>query len=96
MNFTIGTLVYSVEMIPGCLVISLEFTVTCAREKALLATVSFAYFNSIVLNSKLSKVVSCIKNNKSWDIIYVLFKLIPPCLWVTFTSDSNKAGKDKV
>ena len=33
MNFTIGTLVYSVEMIPGWLVISLECTDICSWEK---------------------------------------------------------------
>ena len=36
MSFTIGTLDYSVEMIPGWLVISLKFTEICAWEKHLL------------------------------------------------------------
>ena len=66
MNFSIGTLVYSVEMIPGCLVISLECTDICALEKSLLATVSSDEFNTMSLNSKISKVVSYIQDNKSW------------------------------
>ena len=40
----------------------------CMR-KSLLATVSSAQFNSTSLNSKLSKVVSYIQDNKSWERI---------------------------
>ena len=44
MNFTIGKLVYSVEMIPWWLVISLEFTDICAWEKHFLT--QFLLLNS--------------------------------------------------
>ena len=33
MNFTMGALVYSVEMIPGWMVLSLEYTETCKLRK---------------------------------------------------------------
>ena len=46
----------------------------CMR-KSLLATVSSDGFNTLALNSKLSKLVSYIHNNKSWERIYVLLKL---------------------
>ena len=45
--------------------------------KALLATVSSAEFRSMIISSKLSKVVLYIYDNKSWDRCYVLFKLFP-------------------
>ena len=48
--------------------------------KALLATVSSAEFGTMTLNSKLSKVVSYIQDKKSWERIYVLLKLLFPCL----------------
>ena len=96
MNFTIGTLVYSVEMIPGWLGISLECTDICALIKALLVTVSLAEFNTMALNSKISKAVSYIQDKKAWERIYVLLKIIFPCLWVLRLVDSNKSGMDKV
>ena len=46
------------------------------RRKARLAIVSSAEFNTMALNSKLSKVLSYIQNNKAWERIYVLFKII--------------------
>ena len=64
--------------------------------KSLLAIVSSAEFNTMSLNSKLSKVVSYIQDNKSWEIIYVLLKLFPPCIWVLHLVESNKLGIDKV
>ena len=64
--------------------------------KALLATVSSAEFNSMALNSKLSKVVSYIQYNKSWEGIYVLLKIIIPYIWVFSLTDSKKSGMDKV
>ena len=48
--------------------------------KALLATVSSAEFSTMTLNSKLSKVVSYIQDKKAWDRIYVLLKILFPCL----------------
>ena len=44
------------------------------EKKALLATVSSSEFNTMALNSKLSKSVSYIQDIKSWDSIYVLSK----------------------
>ena len=64
--------------------------------KALLATFYSAEFNTMSLNSKVSKVVSYIQDNKSWERIYVLLKIIFPCLRVLRFSDINKAGMDKV
>ena len=64
--------------------------------KALLATVSSAEFNTMTLNSKLSKVVSYIQDKKPWERIYVLLKIIFTCLRTLQLADSNKAGMDKV
>ena len=64
--------------------------------KSLLATVSSAEFSTMSLNSKLYKLVSYIQDNKSWEKIYVLLKLLFPCLRVICLSDSNKTGADKV
>ena len=65
-------------------------------EKELLATVSSAEFNTFTLNSKLSKVVSYIQDNKAWERIYVLLKILFPFLCTLQLSDSNKSGMDKV
>ena len=64
--------------------------------KILLATISSAEFDTMALNSKLSKVVSCIQDNKAWERIYVLLKIMFPCLRVLCLADSNKAGMDKI
>ena len=64
--------------------------------KELLATVYSAEFNTISLNSKLSKVVSYIQDKKALERIYVLLKIILPCLRVFHLADSNKAGLHKV
>ena len=48
------------------------------------------------LNSTLSKVVSYIQDNKAWGRIYVLLKIIVPCIWFLSLSESNKSGMDKV
>ena len=64
--------------------------------RALLATVSSAEFNTMALNSKLSKLVSYIQDKKSWDMVYVLLKIIPPCLRVLPLIDSNNARMDKI
>ena len=64
--------------------------------KALLDTFSSAEFNTMALNSKLSKLVSYIQDNTSWWGIYDLLKILFPCLWVLRLSDSNKAGIEKV
>ena len=44
--------------------------------KSIIATVSSTEFSTMTLNSKLSKVVSYIKDKKSWERIYVLLKII--------------------
>ena len=64
--------------------------------KALLAIVSSSEFNTISLKSKLFKVVSYIQDNKYWDRIYVLLKIIFPCLQVLCLAYSNKVGMEKV
>ena len=64
--------------------------------KVLLDTCYSTEFNTISLNSKLSKVVSYIKDNKAWKRNYVLLKLLFPCLWVLSIVDSNKSVMDKV
>ena len=96
MIFTIGTLDYSVEMIPVWLVISLECTAICAREKHFLPKFLSAEFNTMALNSKLSKLVSYIKDKKAWERIYVLLKIIFPCIRTLRLADSNRAGIYKV
>ena len=64
--------------------------------KAILGTVPSAEFNTMALDSKISKVVSYIQYKKSWKRIYVLLKIIFPCHRTLFLADSNKAGMDKV
>ena len=64
--------------------------------KALLALVYSSEFNTMSLNSKLSKVVSYIQDNTFWERIYVLLKIRFPCLRVLRIADSNKAGVEKV
>ena len=64
--------------------------------KALLATVYSAEFNTMTLNSKLSKVVSYIQNQKAWERIYVLLKILFPCLCNLCIAYRNKAVMDKV
>ena len=64
--------------------------------KALLAKVSSAEFSTMTLNSKLSKVVSYIQYKKAWEGVYVLLKILFPCLCTLRLADSNKEGMDKV
>ena len=64
--------------------------------KALFSTVSSAEFNTMAMNSILSKVVSYIQDNKAWERIYVLLKILPPCLFNPCLADSNKSRMDKV
>ena len=64
--------------------------------KALLDTVSCAQLNSVVLNSKLPKVVSYIQYNKYWESIYVILKIILSCIWLLCLDDDSKSGMDKV
>ena len=64
--------------------------------KALLDTFSSAELKTMALNSKLSKVVSYIQDNKAWERIYILLKTVFPCLWVLRLTYINKSGMDKV
>ena len=64
--------------------------------KSLIATFSSAEFNTMSLNSKPSKLLSYIQDNKSWESTYVLLKIPSPCLRVLCLAESNKAGMDKV
>ena len=64
--------------------------------KALIATVSSAGFRTMTLTSKISKVVSYIQYKRAWERIYVLLKIIFPCLCTLRLADSNKSGMDKV
>ena len=50
----------------------------------------------MALNSKISKVVSYIQDNKAWERIYVILKIMFPCLWVLHLEDSNKSGMEKL
>ena len=65
-------------------------------KKSLIATVSSSEFNTITLNSKLYKVVSYIQDNKTWERIYVLLKIIFLCVLVLRLADSNKSGMDNI
>ena len=64
--------------------------------KSLFATVSSTELNNMSLNSKLSKVVLYIQDDKSREGIYVIFKLIFPRILVLCIEDSNKSGMEKV
>ena len=63
--------------------------------KVLIATVSSAEFNTMALNSKLSKVVSYIQDNKSWERIYILLKIKFPCLRVLRLADKKNQERTR-
>ena len=65
-------------------------------KKALLVTVSSTELNAMALNSKIAKVVLYIQDNKAWDWIYVLLKIIFTCLRVLCLAYSSKLGMDKL
>ena len=50
----------------------------------------------MALNSKKFKVVSYIQDKKFCEWIYVLLKILFPCLRTLRLADSNKSGTDKV
>ena len=64
--------------------------------KALIAIISSNKFDTMTLNSIISKVVSYIQDNKAWERIYVILKIIFRCLPVLRLADSNRSGMDKV
>ena len=75
MNFTVVKLVYSVLIYKdGWLFIEMHKDMFLI--KYLLATVSSSEFNTMSLNSKLSKVVSYIQDNKAWEMICIVLELI--------------------
>ena len=65
-------------------------------QKVLQATISSAEFISIPTNTKFTKAVKYIHDNKSWERCYVLLKIIFPCLIVLRLADSNPEGMEKV
>ena len=74
----------------------IEIHINLRMRKALLATIFSAELNTMSLNSKISKVVSYIQDNKDWERICVLLKILFPFLRTLRLSDSNKSGMDKV
>ena len=67
-----------------------------ADEESFQATISSAEFISIPTNTKFTKTVKYIHDNKSWKICYVLFNIIFPCLKALHLVDSNLAGMENV
>ena len=63
--------------------------------KSLPAKFYSAEFNTMSLNSKISKVVSYIQGNESWERIHFLLKLLSPFLREFFSLDGNKAVMHK-
>ena len=59
--------------------------------KVLQATISSSEFISIPTNTKFTKAVKYIHDNKSWESCYVLIKIIFSCLVVLRLEDSNHA-----
>ena len=92
-NRNIGLFNFNDTRVAGCFIVRHR---DMRMRKSLLDTVSSAGFNTMSLNSKLSKVVSYIQDNKSWDRIYVTLKLISPCIWALRMAYSKKSGMEKV
>ena len=63
--------------------------------KVLQDTISSSEFISIPTNTKCTKPVKYIHDNKSWERCYVPIKIRFPCLRVLRLADSNLAGKEK-
>ena len=64
--------------------------------KFLQDTISYAEFISIPTNTKFTKALKYIHDNKSWERCYVLLKIIFPCLRVLRLEDINLAGMENV
>ena len=64
-------------------------------QKVLQATISSAEFISISTNTKFTKAVKYIHDNKSWERCYVLFKILFPCLIVLRLADINLCRNGK-
>ena len=67
----------------------------CMR-KSLPITDSSMKFNTMSLNSKNSKVVLYVQDNKAWERIYIILKLLFPSLNVLRLVDNNTAEMNKV
>ena len=63
--------------------------------KVLQATISSSGFISIPTNTKFTKALKYIHDNKSWERCYVLLKIHFTCPRVLRLADSNLAGMDK-
>ena len=67
-----------------------------SMRKVLLATFSSAEFNTMLLKLEISKVVSYIQDNKYWEGIYVILKILFPLIFFIRLADSNKVWMDKI
>ena len=63
--------------------------------KVLQAIISSAEFLSVPINTKFTKVVKYINDDKSWESCYVLLRILFPFLRVLRLADSNISGIDK-
>ena len=59
-------------------------------------TISSTEFISITTNTKFSKAVRYIDDNKSWERCYIILNILFPCLRVLCLVDSNIVGMEKV
>ena len=92
-NSNIGLFSRNYTRMAGCFI---GMQIYLRTRKVLLATVSYAEFATMALNSKLYKVVSYIQCNKSWERIYVVLKLLFTRLQVLCLAHSTKSGMEMV
>ena len=64
-------------------------------QKFLQATISSTEFMSIPTNTKFTKAVRYIHDNKSWGRCYILLNILFTCLRVLRLADSNLVGMGK-
>ena len=91
MNFTKVTLVYSVAKISGWIDISSECT-----DKITSCHSFFYRTQQYGPQLKKPEVVSYIQDNKTWESIIFILKLLYAFLWVFHIAGSNKAGMEKI
>ena len=65
-------------------------------QKVLQSTISSTEFIIIPTNTKFTKAVKYIRDNKSWERCYVLLKILFPCLRALCLEDVNLAVMEKV
>ena len=63
--------------------------------KVLQATISSGKFISIPTNTKFTKAVGYIHDNKSWERLYVLLNILFPCIRAILLADNNLIGMEK-